>query len=219
MSGSFVVFDSLARQLIEWIAPRQAIDFGAGAGKFGRMLRDAAPACRRVAVEPEPSYAERFGLTSLYDEVQVRTAAQWQAASADARFDLAILGDCIEQMPKSAGLDLLNALVYRASYILVTAPEFITQSAANALPCEARLSVWSERDLHWHDLWAFDNCRSMGIYLLRGYLPATVPLRELVERVNAVNLPVHEFHDPATLVRPARLRLVEYPRETAYRLA
>ena len=84
---------------------------------------------------------------------------------------------------------------------------------------EAHVSVWSERDLHWHDLWAFDNCRSMGVYLLRGYLPSPVPLRELVERVNTVNLPVHEFHDTASFVRPARLRLVEQPREVAYRLA
>jgi len=30
---------------------------------------------------------------------------------------------------------------------------------------------------------------------------------------------VHEFHDPASFVRPARLRLVEHPRETLYRPA
>ena len=219
MPGSFVVFDSLARQLIEWIAPQRAIDFGAGAGKFGRLLKAAAPGCRRIAIEPEASYVERFGLPALYDEVHVQTAAQWQAAQLDGRCDLAILGDCIEHMPKSVGLDLLNALAYRAAYILVIAPEFIVQGSVDGVDSEAHVSVWSERDLHWHDLWAYDNCRATSIFLLRGYLPSAVPLVDLVERVNAAHLPVHDFNDAGTLVRPARLRLVEHPRETAYRPA
>jgi len=219
MPGSFVVFDSLARQLVEWISPQTALDFGAGAGKFGRLLRSAAPGCRTTAVEPEASYVERFGLPSLYDEVHVQTAAQWQAGSLDARYDLAILGDCIEHMPKSVGLDLLNALAYRAAYTLVLAPEFLVQGSVDGVDHEAHVSVWSERDLAWHDLWAFDNCRAMSIFLLRGYLPSRVPLSELVERVNTALLPVHEFNDANTLVRPARLRLVEHPRETVYRPA
>jgi hypothetical protein len=216
MSGSFVVFDSLARQLIEWMAPQTAVDLGAGAGKFGRLLRSAVPGCRTLAVEPEASCVERFGLHSVYDEVQVRTAAQWLAGGGDGRFDLAVLGDCLEHMPKSAGLDLLNALAYRTAYILVIAPEFIVEGTAGGTE---RVSVWSERDLHWHDLWAFDNCRATSLFLLRGYLPGAVPLVDLVERVNAVDLPVHDFHDAASLVRPARLRLVEHAREVAYRPA
>lgn len=216
MPGSFVVFDSLARQLIEWIAPRQAIDFGAGAGKFGRLLRSAAPGCRSVAIAPEAAHVQRFGLDELYDEVRVQSAAPWQAGAVSERFDLAILGG-IERMPKSVGLDLLNALAYRAAHTLVIAPEFVVQG--DGIDAEANVSVWSERDLHWHDLWAFDNCRATSFFLLRGYLPSPVPLRELVDRVNAANLPVHEFYDAASFVRPARLRLVEQPREVAYRPA
>lgn len=219
MPGSFVVFDSLARQLIEWIGPQHALDFGAGAGKYGHLLRAAAPGCRTLAVEPEASYVERFGLAQLYDEVQPLTAHAWMAAQPDARFDLAILGDCIEHMPKSVGLDLLNALAYRAAYTLVVVPEFMVQGAVDGVAGEAHVSVWSERDLHWHDLWAYDNCRAMSVFLLRGYLPAPVPLAELVQRVNAAQVPVHDFNDAGSFVRPARLRLVEHPRETAYRVA
>ena len=219
MPGSFVVFDALARQTIEWLAPQRAVDFGAGAGKYGRLLRAVAPHCYTVAVEPEPSYVARFGLSGIYDEVQPLMAHDWMSAHPDARFDLAILGDCIEHMPKSVGLDLLNALAYRSAYTLVVAPEFIVQGAVEGVAGEAHVSVWSERDLHWHDLWAWDNCRATSFFLLRGYLPAPVPLADLVQRVNASQLPVHEFHDPASFVRPARLRLVEQPRETVYRPA
>lgn len=219
MPGSFVVFDSLSRQLIEWLAPRQAVDIGAGAGKYGALLRSAAPGCRTVAVEPEAGYVERFGLRELYDEVEVQSAGSWAATHAEARFDLAILGSCLTHMPKSVGLDLLNALAYRAAYTLVVVPEFMVQGAVDGVAGEAHVSVWSERDLHWHDLWAHDNCRATSLFLLRGYLPAALPLADLVQRVNAVQLPVHDFHDSASFVRPARLRLVECPRETSYRCA
>ncbi|MBY0364970.1 MAG: class I SAM-dependent methyltransferase [Proteobacteria bacterium] len=219
MPGSFTVFDTLSRQLVQWIAPQRVVDFGAGAGKYGSLLRGAAPGCRTVAVEPQSRYVEQFGLRALYDEVHVEAADQWMANHLDSAFDLAILGDCLTHMPKSVGLDLLNALAYRAAYTLVVVPEFIVQGSVDGVAGEAHVSVWSERDLHWHDLWAWDNCRTTSFFLLRGYLPAPVPLADLVQRVNASQLPVHEFHDPASFVRPARLRLVEHPRETLYRPA
>ena len=37
-------------------------------------------------------------------------------------------------------------------------------------------SAWSERDLQWHDFWAWDNTRSVTLALLRGYRPASVTL-------------------------------------------
>ncbi len=222
MSGSFVVFDSLIGQLIEWIQPHSALDMGAGTGKYGALLKARAPHCRRVAVEPQVEFSERFSLPTAYDELHTRTGAEWQAQASGERFDVAILGDCLSHMPKSQGQDLLNFLVYRCAYLLVVAPEFMPD-AQGASEHEVRRSVWSERDLRWHDLWAWDNCRATGLFLLRGYLPlasAGVPtLAGLVERVNAAHLPIHDFHDAASLVRPARLRLVEQPREVSYRPA
>lgn len=219
MPGSFVVFDSLTRQLAEWIEPQTALDIGPGSGKYGRMLRQVMPSCRTTAVEPEASYVERFALREVYDEVHVSTGAQWNADNPDQAFDLAILGDCIEHMPKSVGLDLLNHLAYRTAYTVIVSPEFVIQGAVDGVQGEAHVSAWSERDLHWHDLWAFDNCRAVTIMVLRGYRQSTISLTELAKRVNATSIPVHEFHDPASMVRPARLRLVESLREVSYRPA
>jgi SAM-dependent methyltransferase len=219
MPGSFVVFDSLVEKLIETIAPQSALDIGCGAGKYGQLLSRLRPDCKRSAIEAEPSYIERFGLSSLYHEVYVGTAADWQTQALDRQYDLTILGDCIEHMPKSAGLDLLNFLAYRSAYTLVISPEFVLQGIVDGVISEAHVSVWSERDLGWHDLWAWDNCRSVSVFLLRGYLPAPVSLAQLVEQINAAALPIHEFHDRGTLVRPARLRMVNHWRETVYRPA
>jgi SAM-dependent methyltransferase len=219
MPGSFMVFDSAVERLIDWLRPASALDIGTGAGKYGEMLARLAPACQRVGIEPEASYAQRFELTACYDLLHPCTAAAWMTQALDSQFDLVILGDCIEHMSKSAGLDLLNFLVYRSAYVLVLAPEFIIQGQVGEVAGEAHVSVWSERDLGWHDLWAWDNCRAVSLLLLRGYQPAKLSLTELVERFNSEAVPIHEFHERQSPVRPARLRLVNLARETSYRVA
>ncbi len=218
MPGSFPVFDAVVHQLISHLAPQRALDVGAGAGKYGRMLAAQAPECRRTAIEVEASYVQQFGLADLYHEVVAEDVRTWWRRTPGERFDLALLGDCLEHLPKSDGQDLLNALVYRCGWVVVLAPEFVVQDAVNGVASEAHVSVWSERDLHWHDLWAWDNCRTIGLWVLRGYQPAALPLTSVVDLLNAANLPLRHF-DGQTLVRPARLRLVEHRREVSYRPA
>jgi SAM-dependent methyltransferase len=217
MPGSFPVFDAVVRQLVTLLAPQRALDIGAGAGKYGRMLAELAPGCHREGIELEPRYVQAHGLDTLYHRLHVADATQWWQQHPGEDFDLVLAGDCIEHLPKSAGLDLLNAMVYRCGYLVLLAPEFIVQGAVDGVAAERHLSVWSERDLHWHDLWAWDNCRATTLLLLRGYQPAPLPLEALVDQLNAADLPVRHF-DGQTLVRPARLRLVAQRREVDYRL-
>jgi len=218
MPGSFPCFDHATQQLLEWLAPATALDIGPGSGKYGRLLAKAATTCRRTALEIEARYVTQFGLEQVYDEVVVEDAWTWCRRCVDRRFDLVVAGDCLEHMPKSEGLDLLNALVYRSAWVLVVAPEFVVQDAADGVASEAHISVWSERDFHWHDRWAWDNCRTLSWVLLRGYQPSTHTLEGLVQRFNAARLPVHDF-DGQTVVRPAYLRMQDYPREVSYRQA
>jgi SAM-dependent methyltransferase len=216
MSGSFPIFDAAAEHLIGAISPARALDIGAGAGKYGQLLARAAPACERVALEIEAAHVERFRLRDVYQRVEVADAAQWWRASPEEAFDLVIAGDCLQQMPKSEGLDLLNALVYRSAWLLVVAPEFVVQGAVGGLASAVHRSAWSERDLYWHDLWAWDNTRSVTLALLRGYRAAPMSLDALVRQFNDAHVPLRDY-DGAGLVRPGRLRLVDQPREAAYR--
>ena len=216
MSGSFPIFDAVCEHLIGAIAPARALDVGAGAGKYGRLLAAAAPNCERVALEVEAAHVERFALRELYQRVDVNDAAAWWRASPEEAFDLVIAGDCLQQMPKSEGLDLLNAMAYRCSYLLLVIPEFVLQGAVEGYLSAVHRSAWSERDLHWHDFWAWDNTRSVTLALLRGYRPAALPLDALVRQLNDANVPLRDY-DGAGLVRPCRLRLVDHPREAAYR--
>ena len=216
MSGSFPIFDAAAEHLIGHIAPARALDLGAGAGKYGQLLARAAPACERVAVEIEPSHVERFALRDLYQRVDVADAARWWRDHPEEAFDLVVAGDCLQQMAKSEGLDLLNALVYRSAWVLVVVPEFVVQGMVQGLASAVHRSAWSERDLDWHDLWAWDNTRSVTMALLRGYRSAGTTLDTLVREFNDANVPLRDY-DGTGLVRPGRLRLVDQPRETAYR--
>ena len=216
MPGSFPVFDAVVAQLISRVAPRRALDVGTGAGKYGHLLARHAPDCQRTGIEVEASYVQPFGLAERYDPLVVECVTQWWRRTPGENFDLVVIGDCIEHLPKSAALDLLNALVYRCAWLVLLAPEFIVQPATGGVPSQAHVSVWSERDLHWHDLWAWDNCRAITFAVLRGYQPATLTLQQLVDALNTANLPLQHF-DGQTFVRPARLRLVEHRREADYR--
>lgn len=216
MSGSFPIFDAVARHLIHSLAPARALDIGAGAGKYGRLLAEAAPACERVALEVEAAHVEQFALRDVYTRVEVCDAADWWRAEVEEAFDLVIAGDCLQQMPKSEGLDLINTLLYRAGFLLLVVPEFVVQGAVAGHASAVHRSAWSERDLHWHDLWAWDNCRSVTLMLLRGYRAAPAALDTLVRGLNDANVPVLDY-DGTSIVRPSRLRLVDHARETVYR--
>ena len=217
MSGSFPIFDNVVEQLVGWTTPARALDVGAGAGKYGRLLQRAAPACERVALEVHAPYVERFALHEIYQRVEVGDAANWWRANPEEAFDLVILGDCLQNLPKSEGLDLLNAMVYRSAWVVAVLPEFIVQGIVDGADSSVHRSVWSERDLHWHDLWAWDNARAMTLALLRGYRASPLlSIDQAVQRINDGAVPLLDY-DGQGVVRNSRLRLVDHAREVAYR--
>lgn len=216
MAGSFPIFDGIVEYFVASMAPSLALDVGAGSGKYGRLLRRAAPSCHATALELSPGHVKAFGLENIYGRVEVADAAVWWRRNPVEVFDLVIAGDCLQSMAKSEGLDFLNAMVYRCAWLVVLAPEFIIQGAIDGELGAVHRSAWSERDLHWHDLWAWDNARAISLFLLRGYQPSSLDIDTLVRKVNDGALPVHDY-DGQSLVRPCRLRLVDHAREAAYR--
>ena len=216
MPGSFPIFDHVLSQVYGWMAPQSALDLGAGAGKHGRLIRQAAPDCECVAVEVSVPYVDEYKLHELYQRVDVADATRWWIDNAEETFDLVVAGDLLQSLPKAAGLNLLNAMIYRCGWLVLVLPEFIIQGATDGATTNVHRAVWSERDLHWHDLWAWDNTRAMTLALLRGYQPSPLNADELVRRVNDGALAVNDY-DGQGVVRNCRLRLVDHAREVAYR--
>lgn len=215
MSGSFPVFDAVVQGLMVRLAPQRALDLGFCIGKYGQMLAATAPDCHRAGIELDPVRGQE-GLQGPYATVHAGDVRSWWRQHPHACFDLVILGDCLGYLPKSEGLDLLNFMVHRCGHLVAVAGEFPALGSPDGPIPNAPMSVWSERDLQWHDRWAWDNCRATTLMVLRGYQSSPVALHDLVDDLNGADLPVLHF-DGQTFVRPARLRLGEARREVDYR--
>jgi len=197
--------DEVTKAIIRAVAPQRVLDIGCGAGKYGEILRAMFPAAELIGVEVEKSYIERFKLDLVYDDVRLMNATDLITTDIEATYDLVIIGDCIEHLRKSAGLDLLNFLTYRCGYAMVLCPECFPQNAHDGVNSEAHISVWSERDFEWHDLWATTYVTNMMLFLLRGYLKAPLKLRDLVAGINELQLPLH--NDSGKFIKNCQLEL------------
>lgn len=172
MPYSSPIFDSELELYFREARHDSVLDIGAGEGKYGEMLRRVQPKTKRVAVELDADYVEEYKLRDLYDEV-------WGADAADLMnhldrvYDAVILGDCIEHMRKSVGLDLLNVLVYRSRIIIVKFPLQMIQDSYQGHKSEAHISVWSEHDFRGMD-YLFAERDFVCLAMVRGYLNQTM---------------------------------------------
>ena len=173
MPFSWRIFDSHIGNLIGLLQPATVCDIGPGAGKYGRIVREQAARkdfpVHLTAVEIDESYVSHFNLCELYDRVIVADAIDL-IRQPRLRFDLVIIGDCLEHMRKSAGVDLLNFLVYRSEYICIVYPEACVQDDWQDHPAEAHISSWSTHDFAgWQTL--HREASGVHLFLVKGYQP------------------------------------------------
>jgi len=190
MSGmSANVYDEMIIQLLKLIQPKRVLDIGPGQGKYAALMAQAELNAYTVALEIDPTYVDQFDLRNKYSEVRIGDAGDlpYLPEARNELFDCVLIGDCIEHMPKSRGLDLLNFLTYRTGYIIVVAPEFsyYDTAANNFAHTESHISVWSEFDFQWHDRFAYMRSEIMQIFILRGYQPSSIALDQAVGAINA----------------------------------
>ena len=95
--GSLDLLDGYCREQYIRIKPQSVVDFGAGKGKHGRILRDLFPDIRIEAVEVfEPN---TIGSEGIYDTTHLQNIVDF--CETNKRFyDLAIFGDVLEHLPK-----------------------------------------------------------------------------------------------------------------------
>lgn len=183
MSGvSGHLLDDIARKLIAR-APdlRTVLDIGPGRGKYGAMVRELRPEAHTIALEIEGAYVDLYGLRALYSDVRVGPGHQL-LDSPDAEYDLAILGDVLEHMPKSHGLDVLHYLTYRTRYLWVQYPNRYRQGSLGGYPSEAHLSIWTRADfdaLNADYLW-YTSEFLVGV-VINGYANAGAHIYEVME--------------------------------------
>jgi hypothetical protein len=151
MPYSRAALDDVSEALIRSMPLGRCLDIGPGAGKYGKLVRSIHQSADISAIEIDADYIEQFGLREVYDAVLCGPASLLFDGDLDAVYDLVIIGDCLEHMKKSEGVDLLNFLAYRSKYIFVVYPVRWIQGSWNGHRSEAHISVWSEADFNWLD--------------------------------------------------------------------
>jgi len=141
------LLDHHAQQLIAGIPDLGTVlDIGPGYGKYGRMVRELQPNAYTIGMEIDSEYVDRFGLRDIYNTVRIDPAVRL-LDNTNFTWDLVILGDVLEHMRKSEGMDVLHYLVYRAKYIWIQWPMRYIQGEERPNDAEAHVSVWTETDI------------------------------------------------------------------------
>lgn len=162
--------------MVDLLQPATVLDIGPGAGKYGRIVRATASksafTSRVTAIEIDASFVEIHKLRDTYDEVIIDDAVNLIKTPRHG-YDLVIIGDCIEHMRKSDGVDLLNFLIYRAGYICVIHPERHIQANVDGHAVEAPISTWSLVDLQGWDV-LDHSWGGKHMFLIKGHQPSRV---------------------------------------------
>lgn len=142
------------------------------------LMADETFSTKLTGIELDLSYVEKFDLRKYYDELVIGPAIDL-LKNVYRRFDLVIIGDCIEHMRKSEGVDLLNFLIYRSAYIMVIYPEAFRQDDWDGAHIqEAHISTWGPSDFaNWEYLHLTH--RKVHFYLLRGYEDSSMELSDI----------------------------------------
>lgn len=171
MPYSSEIFDGEIKEIIKKINSTNFLDLGAGAGKYGELVKAIVPQAKTIAVEIESDYIERFSLGKIYDEVWNMSVLNLISPEYyDKAFDLVMVGDIIEHLKKSDGTDLVNYLVYRSKWIIIEFPHHYLQNAVDGYDSEAHISVWGESDFINFDSTKLYKKEGQRLVVIKGYL-------------------------------------------------
>lgn len=185
MPYSSFIFDKVVAEIIKFIHPNTLLDLGAGAGKYGLMSKRIDPSIKIIGVEIEKDYIEKFNLYSIYNYVwNISVADLISPRYFDMKFDVIIIGDILEHLRKSIGVDLLNFLIYRSRWIIVVFPYRYIQNSVDGYSSEAHISVWTENDFFSFERTRLYKKDFQRLIILRGYLENDKNINEVDSLIN-----------------------------------
>jgi hypothetical protein len=111
----------LSHQIVE-ARPATVVDFGAGGGKNGRIVREAlGDDVRITAVEGFERTARMLAVGGPYDEVRPVLIEDWIRTDS-GEYDLAIFGDVLEHLTPRQIHETLGACATRFKAMIVVSP-------------------------------------------------------------------------------------------------
>jgi hypothetical protein len=135
--------------ICEWLAKSRIdivsmIDFGAGAGYYGKIFKFYIPWARREAVEVFEPYIVKYELSLIYSKIYTQNASKMALPDAD----IAVCGDVIEHMTKDVATDFIKRIEAKYRHVIVSIPfGSYPQGASHGNEFESHLSEWSFDEL------------------------------------------------------------------------
>jgi hypothetical protein len=120
--GSVSLCDYVLKHQLESLRPRRIVDFGAGAGKNGKIARSVLrEEATIIAVEGFEPTARMLAAEGPYDAVCHALIQDWVFADQES-YDLAIFGDVLEHLRPGEIHGVLRQCLKKFSHIIVVCP-------------------------------------------------------------------------------------------------
>lgn len=163
-------FDTKLKSIIKKSKYSKYFDIGIGAGKIGKIIREIkGQSVYLSGVEIEGEYIDKFSLNTIYDDIYNGDAIDYVDSKPSFSTECVFIGDCIEHIRKSDGIDLINYLVYRSKEIIILFPNKYIQYDWMGHTSEAHRSVWSKTDFDGFE-YTYETRDYMNLVRIKGYI-------------------------------------------------
>ena len=145
------------------------LDIGAGAGKYGILLK---PYANRIdAVEVFEQAISQNKLHRIYDNVYCTDIRDFECSIYT--YDIIVMGDILEHLSVEDSTRVLSYLIPRCKEIFIIVPYLYEQDAINDNPAEVHLQPDLTHELFMERYAALGleclfNTKTQGIYVKRG---------------------------------------------------
>lgn len=153
------------------------LDIGAGAGKYGKILKEKNIICD--AVEPTLDYINRYGIVDIYRNVYNCNLQNYIQNYSHNRYNVTIFGDIIEHLFLTEAIDIIDYFCYRSNWIILILPTKLPQDDVEHNYYEVHKCNLTLRDLSRFDIvyylcnggWLVggENRCEFHYYVIKGY--------------------------------------------------
>ena len=130
MPFSSDTFNSLLSNHIIKINPQSVLDVGAGAGKYGNIIKSILPNSNVEAIEPTQKYIDDYKLNDIYGKVHCCNVQDFAKNNPRNRYNAVIFGDVLEHFFRSEAIDYIDYFLYRSDWVFALWPTFMPQDDA-----------------------------------------------------------------------------------------
>jgi SAM-dependent methyltransferase len=154
-TGSFSMLPEIITKVME-LDPERVLDVGPGFGKWGVLIREYLELWNRYNYKKEKwvktiDCCEAFKdylsplHTYVYNNIINLPIEEYVKTMPD--YDLVIMVDVFEHLTKSEGIKLINDLMHKTKYLIISVPaKWSPQGAAYGNPFEIHKSQWSYKE-------------------------------------------------------------------------